>query len=224
MTRSPHIHARLRATSLWTVAAALLIGCGGQTERSGGSCTITPGVGIRGRLEIGMSLDEVKKHYHGVECEESQEEHVVRVTIPTLGFSGIFYEESKRLGQMFFVVRRLPQDDADPCAEMGRFTGSISGGISFSQGDVLRGKVVATFGGPEQVVARLGDSDEAFKKQREALWRAWEDGRAFEHRAGGDTAILYYPTNGIAFVVEGTVVEEVRVFPPDDSGEGVQRR
>lgn len=203
--------------TVW-MAATLLPGCGGHAARSGTAHTITPGVGIRGKLEMGMSLGEVKRHFRGIECEQDREERVVRVTIPALGFLGMYSEKNGRFTQMFFLVKRLPEDNAERSSKMGRFTGDLSDGISFSKGNVQRGEVVATFGEPVQIIARSGDTDDAFKKQHEAMWKAWDDGRPFECLTSGGASILYYPTNGIAFLIEGSDIEEIRVFLPDNSG------
>jgi hypothetical protein len=97
-------------------------------------------------------------------------------------------------------------------------TGNLAGGISFSRGDVSRVEVVALFGEPVQIISRPTGTTESFRKQIDAVWAAWKDGRPFECLYSGDTAILYYPTNGIAFLIGRAVIEEIRVFPPDMPG------
>ena len=208
--------------TVWA-AASLSSGCGGHAVQSETAHTITPGVGIRGRLEMGMSLGDVKRHFRGVECELDREDRVVRVTIRALGFLGMYSEENGRFTQMFFLVRRVPGDDADPSAKMGRFTGDLDGGISFFKGDVRREDVIATFGEPVQIVARAGDTDEAFREYHAAMGKAWHDGRPFECSTSGGTSILYYPRDGIAFVIERSNIEEIRVFSPDNSSSDTNR-
>lgn len=208
----------LRVWLLWIVL--LLAGCGGKTPDPS-TVVVVPGLGISNVADITMSLNGIRKEVGDLEIESDPkagfpwQKDILgeRRRLPwekPLYYLGV----SSSLGLTVSATNRniAVQEMNFWCGPDGMaganavFTGRISGGLSFANGrKVTRSEVVAVFGEPSR---SEGDS-------RDAL-RQVHAGKSVSHKsrtAGNSIEILFYPTNGINFILQNDVVTSFEICP-----------
>lgn len=196
------------------VISIVATGCSQPGIENPSECVLVPGVGISNRVQVGMTLEEIRRANRDMVLELESEAHGLsesteqasrsrwswqrptryyNARIPSLGayFGGLYTTKEVRVYSIDFYTS----------SSNGVFVGSLPGGITFSQGlPVRRGDIVRVFGEPHESV-ELG-----------RLARMVETGSSFSVQCPNGSELLYYMTNGVLFDLRTNTVTRVTVF------------
>lgn len=125
-----------------------LTGCGAR-YKDHSNLNITPGVGIKGVIEIGMSIDDVRRNTRDLAVYDTSSP-VSEYQVPSLGLSwqsgGICSNNPLGVFIMFVGASEVVKGKAS----VSRFSGWLENTLSFTNGNLVTEKqIMQMFGEPE---------------------------------------------------------------------------
>jgi len=165
---------------------------------------IIPGRGIPEVVELGMKPDEIDDAAHGLLSDKTGFGTIV-YRIPHLGV--MFGSLTNSLAAEIYFHVDSPSDELP--TGFAPFRGSVSGGPSFSDGNITRSIVVGRFGEPK--FSFHGMQDETVANVMDSRNRGDSCNWIGGHEDAFET--IYYPRDGIFFNLVSGTVSRVAVTP-----------
>lgn len=171
------------------------------------SLFLQPGVGISNVCEVGMTYREIKRTTgdaatHGLHDKRLTLERFSSsrfLLVPSLGVIGVL-EDNEMVSHLEFFVTPY-NEGAIPSLKVEKpFRGKV-GGIDFSNGPVTRRDVESIFGVIYSGTTNLVLSGSLLEKN-EPFWFLRSD----------DSLELWYPAEGVIFVLQRDRVSSIRIF------------
>jgi len=202
MTRRLHILACL----------LLMSACSRPTQRTG-PLILVPGVGVPGRAEIGMTIDELKRLNRDIEIRWSADTDLWKeqgwkgteysARIPSLRTHFWAPDREYGVGSLYF--------DAVPCGTNLVFSGEMEG-IHFSPEQLVsRDQIVSSFGHPVHHIASLPDGRPP-KGLMTNLTAYIQSGEIVSWNTQRGTETLYCPS-GVTFNLKSNTVIRIVITP-----------
>ena len=189
------------------VAGLAIAGCGPKHPESS-DLTIIPGVGIVGVVEVGKTPAEIARLTRDLLVEGAGP---YTFFVPSLGAC---WEQETRTGlvpKMDFDLDSSYLAQVYPGTRMRPFRGSIRNQLSCRrEGELTRDRIVSVFGSP---VEHTDLGNPVSRVKLDELNRTYLTGRATSMPAGVDTEVMYYPLDGIHFIVRGNLVWRISIVP-----------
>jgi len=222
----------IRKYLLVPVLCGSLWGCHTPKYSDNSTLTITPGVGIKGVIELGMTLREVRRNtrdltvdksrYEGFRSVFNEDGWILGFTIPSLGIICGQMKTNLPLSSITFKVGE-PWEPVPPWRKsLQPFRGAVTSdtGVTLSfhrAGSVQRQDVIAAFGEPERLLDSRADSRRSgWLREIGPTVISWrENGHSFEWLVAPGVVKLFYPRRGIQFDLGSNGVELVSVVSWD---------
>jgi hypothetical protein len=177
---------------------------------------LVPGVGVPGRAEIGMTIDEFKRYNRDIEIMWSAETELWKeqgwtgteysARIPSLRTHFWAPDNKYGVGSLYF--------DVVPCGTNLVFSGEMEG-IHFSpEHNVTRDQIVSAFGVPVHQIANLPDGRPP-KGLMTNLTAHIQAGEIVSWNTQRGTETLYYPS-GVTFNLKSNRVIRIVITPRKD--------
>jgi len=174
-----------------------------QAARDGSSLVIEPGVGIRGVVELGMTLRDIKRNNPDMIATKIEETGGTSIVIPCIGFRSELDDGQDTISTLFFFVG----SSGHAPDGIKRFSGSLQGGVLFTETNGLaRSKVVQLFGQTENTTTL-----DAYPYGVSAVELNDASSMSITRH---HLETLRYPRHGVAFNLSSNNVVQVVVWRP----------
>ena len=215
--------------SLSAVALCLVTGaCSRPSYSDSSGLVIVPGVGISNVVALGMTRTEIQRTTRDLVIQRLPKVRMPWVDVSPEGLSRLPWQKPERywarvpsLGAVFdgawgevsvgsYIKFRVSAQTNATERDAKRFCGTLSCGLSFADGkNVTREDVTRFFGEPtEYLQTTVTDGTPPH------MGSCMKSGTSFSLKASkSNIEFLYYPAQGIQFLVEEDFVARVAVFP-----------
>ena len=188
----------------------ILTGCQRGDNIDGTNLLLQPGVGIKGAIELGFSIQDVRKQFRKIDVVSDTSGHVRNVIIPAIGCSGYVYEEDHQFASLYFDLMPMPYGKEEWTRP---FVGKLVNGISFSTGNVFRSQIETAFGKPMHVIEYKGDGRKEITSAYKQFEQIIRTGEPVEYYTSKGISQIHYQTSGIAFNVNTGCIFSIMIYP-----------
>jgi hypothetical protein len=192
----------------------IMAGCSRPKYDNNAGPTITPGVGIAGVLEIGMTLEDVKHNTGDLVVEENEYTGTISLYVPSLGASWSQRTKADRITQINFNTGLSNFVPVTPMSRLPSFRGALAGVLSFaSEQGVRRADLVQVFGKPQQSFdfSMTNIPPGAFQSFAKTVHGFTDKGESVAIKTAPHTEIIGYPQLGIGFALRSNIVYVVGI-------------
>jgi len=205
---------------LAVVILGSLWGCRKPTHFSNSTLTITPGVGIKGVIELGMTIPELARTSRDLVVHANDkpdyplgEGWIWGFDIPSLGVSCGQMKEKAPLSAITFEVGEYKLKSPARILALPKFRGSVvtatGGKLSFHRaGVVKRQDVIAVLGQPEKLIDSRADCNrKGWLMDVGPTVASWlENEHSLEWLTTPSCSTIIYPKQGIGFALDSNGV------------------